>query len=55
MPLDHEHAVGMVRREFLQVGFSGLLGLGLPSLLASRASASGVVPRAKSMISTLST
>ena len=48
----HRHASGIVRREFLQVGFSGFLGLGLPGLLASRAKAGpgSAVPRAKSMI-----
>ena len=42
----------MIRREFLQVGFSGFLGLGLPELLARQAIASnpGTAPRAKSMI-----
>ncbi len=50
MPLNHRHAVGMVRREFLQVGFSGLLGLGLPGLLAARAAAGAPAPRAKSLI-----
>src|SRR5262249_50435521 len=40
------------RRTFLQVGYSGLLGLGLPGLLAARAAASnGAVPgRARSVI-----
>jgi hypothetical protein len=33
---DHRHRVGLSRREVLQVGYSGLLGLGLPSLLAAR-------------------
>ena len=32
----HRHTTGIVRREFLQVGFSGFLGLGLPGLLAGR-------------------
>ncbi|WP_435016755.1 DUF1501 domain-containing protein [Tundrisphaera sp. TA3] len=43
---------GMIRREFLQVGFSGYLGLGLPNLLAgrARADAPSPSPRAKSMI-----
>ncbi len=50
MAATHRHAYGVVRREFLQVGFSGLLGLGLPGLLAGRASASSITPRAKSMI-----
>jgi uncharacterized protein (DUF1501 family) len=52
MNLTHRHAVGIARREFLQVGFSGFLGLGLPSLLAGRAlGAQGQPsPRARSMI-----
>jgi hypothetical protein len=33
----HAHPAGVTRRELLQVGYSGLLGLGLPSLLARRA------------------
>src|SRR5215813_14186867 len=62
MTTHHRHAVGIVRREFLQVGFSGFFGMGVSSLLAGRAAqagASGSVPgqvggapkaRAKSMI-----
>ena len=49
----HRHSLGIARREFLQVGFSGLLGLGLPGLLAARAQAgvgSGRAPRARSLI-----
>src|SRR5258708_1811725 len=49
----HRHAFGMVRREFLQVGFSGFLGMSASALLAGRASAasSEAQPqRAKSMI-----
>ncbi len=45
----HRHRRGVVRREFLQVGFSGFLGLGLPGLLAARANPQGT-PRAKSVI-----
>src|SRR4051794_26266336 len=44
---------GIARREFLQVGFSGLLGMGLPGLLAAQARAGatqGRAPRARSMI-----
>jgi Protein of unknown function (DUF1501) len=45
---------GIARREFLQVGFSGVLGLGLPGLLAARSRAEaaprGGAARAKSMI-----
>jgi hypothetical protein len=40
----HRHTVGVHRREFLQVGYSGLLGLGLSSLPA--AAAQPAVPRA---------
>ena len=60
MPSTHRHPIGVLRREFLQVGFSGLLGLGLPELLglrgrAAAASRGGVKPpalqpRAKSVI-----
>jgi hypothetical protein len=53
MTSPHRHAIGVVRREFLQVGFSGLLGMGLPALLAGRARAGAAktaAPRAKSMI-----
>ena len=35
----HRHDAGFVRREFIQVGFSGLLGLGLPDWLGSKAAA----------------
>lgn len=35
----HQHPTGCSRRELLQVGSSGLLGLGLPSLLAGRTAA----------------
>ena len=57
--MSHQHPFGIVRREFLQVGFSGFLGLTLPGLLASQARARGAnagaggwrrTPRAKSMI-----
>ena len=46
----HRHPAGIIRREFLQVGFSGFLGLGAPGLLASRAEAAGRAPRAKGLI-----
>src|SRR5947209_8648441 len=36
------HPIGITRRELLQVGYSGLLGVGLPALLAGRAAASRV-------------
>ncbi len=48
----HRHGVGLTRRELVQVGFSGLLGIGLPSVLArqsSGASATGSA-RAKSVV-----
>ncbi len=52
MTSSHNHGRGMVRREFLQVGFSGFLGMSLSSLLARRAAAG--VPnaggRAKSVL-----
>lgn len=35
----HSHATGVVRREFLQVGFSGFLGMGASTLLGARAKA----------------
>jgi uncharacterized protein (DUF1501 family) len=37
----HQHAFGLTRRELIQVGYSGLLGLGLPSLLARAAESGG--------------
>lgn len=39
----HRHSIGMTRREALQAGYSGLLGLGLPSLLGHRARAAEAV------------
>jgi hypothetical protein len=59
METTHRHGVGFVRREFIQVGFSGLLGFGLSELLAAKAQAGrdaktgpseGIKPRAKSVI-----
>jgi Protein of unknown function (DUF1501) len=60
MPPTHRHPIGILRREFLQVGFSGLLGLSLPELLGLRARAEAasrggtkspaLQPRAKSVI-----
>jgi Protein of unknown function (DUF1501) len=49
----HRHTMGLTRRELLQVGYSGLLGLGLPSLLALQARAEAAPKegkRAKSVI-----
>jgi uncharacterized protein (DUF1501 family) len=34
--VNHRHTVGINRRELLQVGYTGLLGIGLPTLLASQ-------------------
>ncbi len=34
----HQHRTGLTRREAVQVGYSGLMGVGLPSILAGRAS-----------------
>ncbi len=56
MESTHRHGVGFVRREFIQVGFSGLLGLGLSDVLARRTCAADAAgdrskpPRAKSVI-----
>jgi len=49
----HQHGIGLTRRELLQVGYSGLLGIGLPSLWSGQALA--VVPpsrpaKAKSVV-----
>ena len=41
----HQHRIGIHRREMLQVGFSGLLGLGLPSVLSPRARAAATPAR----------
>jgi hypothetical protein len=37
--MTHSHPAGVIRREFLQVGFSGFLGIGLAELMAGRARA----------------
>ena len=39
MTSDHVHSAGLNRRELLQVGYSGLLGIGLSSLAGHRAAA----------------
>lgn len=53
----HRHRIGLSRREILQVGYSGLLGLGLPSVMAgktraelARGSAQGGAGRPKSVL-----
>jgi hypothetical protein len=38
----HRHSIGITRRELLQVGYSGLLGISLPALLTQRAIAAKV-------------
>lgn len=54
MASDHRRATGILRREILQVGFSGFLGMSLPRVLASSpSSGAGSVargPKAKSVI-----
>src|SRR5579859_6422525 len=45
----HRHAIGLTRRELIQVGYSGLLGFGLPSLWA-RAATTNAAARAKSVV-----
>ncbi|HEY7158559.1 MAG TPA: DUF1501 domain-containing protein [Gemmataceae bacterium] len=50
-PPVHRHHIGLSRREMLQVGYTGLLGIGLPSLLARPARTAEAKPRkAKSLI-----
>ena len=46
----HRHAIGLTRRELIQVGYSGLLGLGLRSFGAREARAESAAPRAKSVL-----
>jgi len=52
----HRHRIGIDRRELVQVGFTGLLGMGLVDLLAPRPAAATAArpsangPRAKSVI-----
>ena len=49
--LPHRHTIGISRRELLQVGYTGLLGISLPSLLAQQTQAAADKPRqAKSVI-----
>lgn len=48
---EHSHRIGISRREMLQVGYSGLLGLGLSSVLGGRALAAAMERRqARSVI-----
>lgn len=49
--LGHRHPIGLTRRELLQIGYTGLVGIGLPALLANRAlAAEATTPRARSVI-----
>lgn len=43
--MGHQHRIGINRRELLQVGYSGLLGFGLPGLLSSRKASAGASSR----------
>jgi hypothetical protein len=52
-PPGRRHPTGITRRELLQAGYAGLLGLGLPSLLEQQALSAAKLPggkRAKSVI-----
>jgi len=42
--ITHSHSVGITRRELVQAGYSGLLGIGLPSLFARQAMAKPAQP-----------
>jgi hypothetical protein len=57
MTVPHPHSIGLTRRELLQVGYSGLLGLGLPAILAGRGlaaksdkAAAGLAPNPKQIV-----
>jgi hypothetical protein len=46
-PANHRHTIGIHRREFLQVGYSGLLGMGLSSVFAGRSAGADGTPTAR--------
>jgi hypothetical protein len=46
-PFSHRHGIGLTRRETLQVGYSGLLGIGLSSLLPLRTISASEVGKRK--------
>ena len=46
MTVPHRHTIGVTRRELLQVGYSGLLGVGLSSLATAKESARAKKPKA---------
>lgn len=50
MPLNHHHTVGLTRRELLQVGYSGLLGVGLPAGLSAASQSGTVSPTPKQIV-----
>lgn len=47
----HQHTIGIRRRELLQVGYSALLGVGLPACLAGKGLAAGASPSSGAGIS----
>jgi hypothetical protein len=47
----HPHTIGLTRREVVQIGFSGLVGIGLPALLSNQAlTAESTARRGRSVI-----
>jgi len=46
LTVPHRHTIGVTRRELLQVGYSGLLGVGLSSLATAKESARAKKPKA---------
>src|SRR5262245_38930999 len=46
----HQQGAGLTRRELIQVGYSGLLGIGLPSLWTGRVAAERSAAKAKSVV-----
>lgn len=50
---NHIHSIGLTRREILQVGYSGLMTVGLPSILSNRSLAADAATSAKSPKSVL--
>lgn len=48
--MPHRHKTGITRRGWLQVGYSGVLGIGLSSLLGQRAVAAAPTRRTRSVI-----
>lgn len=48
--LGHRHTIGVTRRELLQVGYSGLLGMGLSSLMGPATAANAPSRKVRSII-----